>query len=124
MGSKTSSDRVLAPKVLFFLLIVFVSWNPVSSATTCAEALEFLTPCGPYAKGAAPFPPSENCCAYVNGLANLVGYRSDAFQAFCKCYRQAAPSAGFKADLTQKVVYDCGYPIGLPTDPKINCDSL
>ncbi|KAF7849788.1 hypothetical protein BT93_L0274 [Corymbia citriodora subsp. variegata] len=122
MGSKTSSDRELAPKVLFFLFIMFVSSNPVSSATTCAEVLLFLTPCGPYAKGLASLPPNEVCCSYVNGFGNIVSYNSDGLKVFCKCYRDAAPSAGFKADLTQRVITDCGNDINLPTDPKIDCN--
>ncbi|KAL3718089.1 hypothetical protein ACJRO7_003257 [Eucalyptus globulus] len=130
MGSKTMSDRQNATKVLFFLFIIFTSSTPATYAqdgprsTTCEEVLSFLTPCGPYARGAAPFPPNEECCSGVNVLANIVSYLVGSKRVFCTCYKDVAPSAGFKPELTQKVVSECGQVINLPTDPNIDCNRI
>ncbi|KAL3718088.1 hypothetical protein ACJRO7_003256 [Eucalyptus globulus] len=127
MGSKTMSDRQNVPKVLFFLFIIFTSSTPATYAsdrprsTTCAEVLSILTPCGPYAKGAAPFPPSEECCREFNVLGHILSYIPGSRRVFCTCYKDVAPSAGIKPELTQKVVSECGYSLYLPTDPHIDC---
>ncbi|KAL3718093.1 hypothetical protein ACJRO7_003261 [Eucalyptus globulus] len=131
MGSKTMSDRQNATKVLFFLFIIFTSSTPATyaqgpSSSTCEgeEVFHFLIPCGPYATGAAPFPPSEECCTEVNVLGNIVSYDSPQIRVFCRCYKEVAPSAGFKAELTQKVITECENAINLPLDPNIDCNSI
>ncbi|XP_030448236.2 non-specific lipid-transfer protein-like [Syzygium oleosum] len=122
MRSKTS-NRQLAPEVVFFLVIMFMTSIPVNS-TTCQEALGHAAPCIKYALGAAPLPPSPECCKGVDALADIMAFVNDGPKILCRCYHEIPPSVGVKSELAKKVTLDCGYQFDTPTEPGADCNSI
>ncbi|KAF8009677.1 hypothetical protein BT93_J0616 [Corymbia citriodora subsp. variegata] len=122
MGSKMS-NRQLAPTVLFFLFIMFMSSSPVNSVITCQEALTILVPCGPFARGMAPPPPSKACCSSMRTLAGKATTRADRI-ALCNCYQKLPPSLGLKPDRVKAIPKYCKVKISIPFDPKVNCNTI
>ncbi|KAL3718126.1 hypothetical protein ACJRO7_003286 [Eucalyptus globulus] len=121
MGSK-SSNRQLAPKVLFFLFIMFMSSTPVKSIT-CQEALKVLFPCLSFVLGSVPPPPSAECCSGAQALASQVTTTEDR-RTLCQCYKNIPPGIDIKPDRVQEVSKYCNVNVTIPTDPKVDCNSI
>ncbi|KAI6670024.1 hypothetical protein NL676_004909 [Syzygium grande] len=121
MGSERSNRR-LAPKVLFFLVIMFLSSNPVSSLT-CQEVLKVVFPCLSFALGTVPPPPSAECCSGAQTLASMVTTTEDR-RTLCHCYQNIPPGIEIKPERVQEVPQYCKVNVTIPTDPKVDCNSI
>ncbi|KAF8009678.1 hypothetical protein BT93_J0617 [Corymbia citriodora subsp. variegata] len=120
MGSKTS-DRQLAPKVLFFLLIMFMSSSIVNSIT-CQGALNVLLPCGPFVVFTAPPPPSEACCLGVQTLGGKMT-TMEVRIALCKCCKNIPLAIGLKPERVQELPKYCKVNVNIPIDAKVDCNT-
>ncbi|XP_030551065.1 non-specific lipid-transfer protein AP10-like [Rhodamnia argentea] len=121
MGS-TTSNRQLAAKVLFFLIIMFMSSNPANSIT-CQDALKVILPCGPFALGTVPPPPSAACCSGAHTLASMAD-STEARRTLCQCYKDIPPSVGIKPERVQQIPQYCKVDVTIPTDPHVDCSSI
>ncbi|KAF8009675.1 hypothetical protein BT93_J0614 [Corymbia citriodora subsp. variegata] len=119
MGSKTS-NRQLAPTVLFFLIIMFMSSTPVKSIT-CQEVLKVVFPCLSFVLGTVPPPPNAECCSGAQTLASMVTTTEDR-RILCRCYQSIPPGIDIKPERVQQIPRDCKVNLSIPTDPNVDCN--